>query len=176
MAGNLEVSATTVRHYIDVLTDLFLVRQLKPWHGNSRKRLVKTPKIYVRDSGIVHTLAGIKDIDDVMSHPLLGMSWEGFVIEQITELLPYGAQCSFFGSSDGIEVDLVIENLKMGTVAIEIKRTLTPSVTKGFKTACEEIKANARYYVIPEGDPYLLDKQTTAIGLAEFLHLIKAML
>lgn len=169
LGGNLAVSGTTVRHYIDVLSDLFLVRQLRPWHGNSRKRLVKTPKIFVRDSGIVHTLAGIRDINDITSHPLYGASWEGFVIEQITQHLPYGAQCSFYGSSDGMEIDLVIENLKSGTLAIEIKRTLSPSVSKGFRVACEEIDAQEQYYVIPEGEPYPLDKQTTAIGLSEFL-------
>ncbi|MDE3016852.1 MAG: ATP-binding protein [Pseudomonadota bacterium] len=172
LAGNLSVSGTTVRHYIDVLSDLFLVRQLKPWHGNSRKRLVKSPKIYVRDSGVVHMLAGIHSIDDIASHPLYGESWEGFVIEQITQLLPYGAQCSFYGSSDGVEIDLVIENLKAGTLAIEIKRTLSPSISKGFRVACEEIKAKERYYVIPEGEPYPLDKITTAVGLSEFLRLL----
>lgn len=172
LGGNLEISGTTVRHYIDVLTDLFLVRQLRPWHGNSRKRLVKTPKIYVRDSGVIHTLAGIKDIDDITSHPLCGASWEGFVIEQIVQHLPYGVQCSFYGSSDGMEVDLVIENLKCGTLAIEIKRTLSPSISKGFRIACEEIKAKERFYVIPEGNPFPLDKQTTAVGLSEFLRLL----
>lgn len=172
LGGHLEISGTTVRHYIDVLTDLFLVRQLRPWHGNSRKRLVKTPKIYVRDSGIIHTLAGIKDIDDITSHPLCGSSWEGFVIEQIVQHLPYGAQCSFYGSSDGMEVDLVIENLKCGTLAIEIKRTLSPSVSKGFRIACEEIQAKERFYLIPEGNPFPLDKQTTAVGLSEFLRML----
>lgn len=172
LGGNLEISGTTVRHYIDVLTDLFLVRQLRPWHGNSRKRLVKMAKIYVRDSGVMHTLANIKDIDDITGHPLIGASWEGFVIEQIAQLLPYGAQCSFYGSSDKVEVDLVIEHVKAGTMAIEIKRTLTPSISKGFRAACEEIKPKERYYLIPEGDPYPMDKETTAIGLSEFLRLL----
>jgi uncharacterized protein len=176
LGGNLEISGTTVHHYIDVLTDLFLIRQLKPWHGNSRKRLVKTPKIYVRDSGIMHTLVGIRDIDDIVSHLLCGASWEGFVIEQIVQHLPYGAQVSFFGSSDGVEVDLVIENLKCGTIAVEIKRTLSPSISKGFHIACEEIKAAKRFYVIPEGDAYPLGKETDAVGLSAFLKLLPTLI
>lgn len=176
LAANLSVSTTTVRHYIDVLCDLFLVRQLRPWHGNSRKRLVKTPKIYVRDSGIVHMLAGILNIDDITTHPLYGASWEGFVIEQIAQHLPYGAQLSFYRSASGSEIDLVVENLKLGTLAIEIKRTLTPSISKGFREACAEIEAKQRFYIIPEGESYPLDKETTAIGLCEFLRQLSVII
>jgi len=176
LAGNLDISANTVHNYIDILTGLYLIRQLRPWYGNTRKRLVKMPKIYVRDSGILHMLAGIKSIDEIISHPLYGETWEGFVIEQISHHLPYGAQSSFYRSAAGAEIDLVIENLKCGTVAIEIKRTQRPSLTKSFKMACEEIKATKRYYIIPKGEAYPLDKETDAIGLLEFLKLLPTLI
>jgi uncharacterized protein len=169
LAGNLAVSTTTVRNYLDTLTDLFLIRQLKPWHGNTKKRLVKTPKIYVRDSGILHSLIGIKDYNDLSSHPVYGMSWEGFVIEQILQRMPYRTEATFYGSSAGAEIDLILEAPNKGVYAIEIKRTVNPKISKGFRLGCEEIKPDKRFYVIPTDKSFLMDRETTAIGVEELI-------
>jgi len=172
LAGNLSISTTTVRNYLDTLTDLFLVRQLKAWHGNTKKRLVKIPKVYVRDSGILHALVGIKDYNDLSSHPLYGMSWEGFVIEQILQRMPYRTEATFYGSSAGAEIDLVLETPSKGVYAIEIKRTVSPKISKGFRLACDEIKPKQRFYVIPTKESYPMDKETLAIGVEELIALL----
>jgi predicted AAA+ superfamily ATPase len=172
IAANLSISTTTVKNYIDTLASFFLIRKLQPWHGNSKKRLVKTPKIYVRDSGLLHALTNIGSYNDIISHPLCGASWEGFVIEQILQNLPYKSEASYYRTSAGAEIDLVIETAKRETFAIEIKRTLSPKVSTGFKNGCEDIKPDKRYYVIPRGEAYPIDKNTQAIGLKEFLQII----
>ncbi len=169
LAANLSISTTTVRNYIDTLTDLFLVRQLRPWHGNSKKRLVKIPKVYVRDSGILHALVGINDYNDLSAHPLYSASWEGFVIEQILQKMPARTEATFYRTSAGAEIDLVLETPKHGTLAIEIKRTVEPKISKGFRFACDDIKPKRRYYVIPTSDTYPLDGETQAIGIEELI-------
>lgn len=169
IAANLSVTTTTVRNYIDTLCSFFLVRKLQPWHGNSKKRLVKTPKIYVRDSGLLHSLTNVSSYNDIISHPLCGASWEGFVIEQILQKLPYRAEVSYYRTRAGAEIDLIIETAKRETIAIEIKRTLSPKVSSGFKNGCEDIKPDKRFYIIPRGEAYNVDKDTQAIGLREFL-------
>jgi predicted AAA+ superfamily ATPase len=172
LAGNLSLSTTTVRNYIDTLTDLFLVRQLRPWHGNVKKRLVKTPKIYVRDSGLLHALAGITNYTDLSSHPIYGASWEGFIIEQIAQRMPSRTEITFYRSSAGAEIDLVLETLKDGVYALEIKRTVEPKLSKGFHLACEDIKPKRRFYIIPTQDSYAMDKNTQAIGIEELISLL----
>lgn len=172
LSKSLEISAGSIRDYIGVMTDLFLLRRLLPWHGNTRKRLVKAPRIYVRDSGLVHALTGLKTLDDITGHSLCGLSWEGFAIEQIVRKIPFGGEAFFYRSSAGEEIDLVLEMPGGNTMAIEIKRTSSPKLTGGFAGACEEIKAKRRFYVIPEGESYPLDKQTTAVGLRGFLRLL----
>ena len=169
IASNLSISATTVRNYIDTLSSFFLIRKLQPWHGNSKKRLVKTPKIYVRDSGLLHSLTNIGGYNDIISHPLCGASWEGFVIEQILQKLPYRSEVSYYRTRAGAEIDLIIETPKRETIAIEIKRTLSPKVSVGFKNGCNDIKPDKRFYIIPRGKAYPIDKETQAIGLGEFL-------
>ena len=168
IAGNLSISTTTVKNYIDILSSLFLLRKLPAWQGNSKKRLVKMPKIFVRDSGLLHSLTNLSSYNEIISHPLCGASWEGFVIEQILQKLPYRAEVSYYRTQAGAEVDLVIESSKE-VIAIEIKRTLSPKVSLGFRNACEDINPDKRYYIIPHGDAYPLDEQTLAIGLEEFL-------
>ncbi|MEZ5962457.1 MAG: DUF4143 domain-containing protein [Planctomycetota bacterium] len=108
LAASLGVSGNTVRHYLDVLTDLFMVRQLRPWSGNSIKRLVKAPKVYVRDSGLAHHLAHSQDLDILLGHPLRGATWEGFVLENILARLPNGWQASYYRTSAQAEIDLVL--------------------------------------------------------------------
>lgn len=176
LATSLEMSVSSVRDYMEVMSGLFLLRFLRPWSGNSKKRLIKAPKVYVRDSGIVHALANLKTFDELTGHSLCGFSWEGFVIEQILQTLPYGINASFYRSSDGNEIDLVLEMPNNAIIAIEIKRTSTPTISKGFHFACAEIGSTMRYYIIPKGDAYPLDAQTTAIGVIEFLRFLKAKL
>lgn len=169
LATSLEMSVSSVRSYLEVMSDLFLLRFLRPWNGNSRKRLVKSPKVYVRDSGLVHALTGLKTLDEVTGHSLCGFSWEGFVIEQILQKIPYGVDVSFYRSSTGNEIDLVLGRPQGHITAIEIKRSSSPRITHGFSNACREIGADTRYFVLPAGEAYPLDKQTTAIGLQAFL-------
>jgi uncharacterized protein len=169
LAGNLSLSVTTIRNYIDTLSDLFLVRHLRPWCSNSKKRLVKTPKVYVRDSGILHALAGINHYQDLSGHPIYGASWEGFIIEQILQCLPYRTEATFYRSSAGAEIDLVLETPRHGVVAIEIKRSLEPRISKGFRFGCEDIKPQHRFYVIPSTDSYSMDEETQALGIEELI-------
>lgn len=170
LAVSLEMSATSVKNYLEVLTDLFLLRFLRPWSGNSKKRLVKSPKVYVRDSGLLHALTNITTLDELINRSLCGASWEGFAIEQILQKMSYGTHAFFYRSAAGSEIDLILELPNGKKIAIEIKRTLSPSLSKGFRLGCEEIKPEKRFFIIPRGDAYPLDTETTAIGLAEFLY------
>ncbi|HET7713057.1 MAG TPA: ATP-binding protein, partial [Patescibacteria group bacterium] len=172
LAGSLGVSGHTVRRYLDVLVDLYMVRQLPPWSGNSTKRLVKTPKVYVRDPGLLHRLANIPDTETLLSHPLCGESWEGFALEQLLVHLPDFWTASYYRTGAQAEIDLVLEGPRQQVLAVEIKRTLTPQVSKGFRLGCEEIKATERYYVIPSGEQYPLGHETTAITIAALAHRI----
>jgi predicted AAA+ superfamily ATPase len=172
LATSLEMSVSSVRSYMEAMSDLFLIRFLRPWSGNSKKRLVKSPKVYVRDSGILHALTNLKTLDEITNHSLCGFSWEGFVIEQILQKIPYGIDVSFYRSSTGDEIDLILEMPQQNTVAIEIKRASAPKISKGFNNACDEIKAKKRYYILPKGEAYPLNKETIAIGLKEFLKIL----
>ncbi|MBF0244211.1 MAG: ATP-binding protein [Planctomycetes bacterium] len=169
LASSLGVSGNTVRHHLDVLGESFLVRQLPPWSGNSRKRLVKAPKVYIRDSGLAHALAGVSSLDMLLAHPLCGPSFEGFVVEQVALALPSAWRVSYYRSGAGAEADLVLEGPGGEVWVAEIKRTLRPVVGKGFRFACEDVGATAGFFIIPSGDAYPLDSQTQALGLREFL-------
>lgn len=146
LAANLDVSSPTIGRYLDLMTDLMLVRRLQPWFANVGKRLVKSPRVYVRDSGLLHSLLGISTFDGLLSNPILGSSWEGFVIEQIMAVAPRPVQPWFYRTSGGAEIDLVLE-FPNGLWAIEIKRSTSPSVSRGFYTACEDIKPIRRIVV-----------------------------
>lgn len=172
LALSLEMSVTSVKNYLEILSDLFLLRFLRPWSGNSKKRLIKSPKVYVRDSGLLHALTNITTLDELVNRSLCGLSWEGFVIEQILQRMPYRTQAYFYRSSAGAEIDLILELPNRKIFAIEIKRTLSPTLSKGFKLGCEEVKPDERFFIIPKGEAYLLDAKTTAIGLSEFIHSI----
>lgn len=121
LARNLMLDAPTVNHYLDVLVDLLLLRRLLPWQANVGKRLAKSPKLYVRDSGLVHALLGIETYDELLAHPVVGTSWEGFVIENILNALPANARCGFYRTATGVEMDLVIDLPRQGLWAIEVK-------------------------------------------------------
>ncbi|MFQ5487348.1 MAG: ATP-binding protein [Gammaproteobacteria bacterium] len=175
LAASLGVSGHTVRHYLDILTDLYMVRQLPPWSGNSRKRLTKSPKVYVRDSGLIHRLANIPELEILLGHPLCGASWEGFAIENLLHHMPDSWTATYYRTSAQAEIDLILEGPADQTFAIEIKRTLSPHINKGFRLGCEDIAATRRYYVIPEGEPYPLGADTVAIPLQNLIyHLAEA--
>jgi predicted AAA+ superfamily ATPase len=169
LANSLEISVGSVRNYMEVMADLFLIRFLRPWSGNSRKRLIKSPKVYVRDSGIVHALTNLKTLDEITGHSICGFSWEGFVMEQILQQIPFNVIPSYYRSSTGDEIDLVLELPSRKTLAIEIKRSSTPKLSKGFIHACQEIKPTQRYFIVPTGDGYQLDTKTEVISLQTFL-------
>jgi uncharacterized protein len=146
-ASGLGVSSTTVSRYLDLLVDLMLVRRLQPWHSNAGKRLMKSPKIFIRDAGLLHALLGIGSLEALLGHPVVGGSWEGYCIENLISVAPRGTEASFYRSAAGAEIDLVLK-LPDGQIwALEIKRTTTPKVTRGFHTAAEELRAEKRLLV-----------------------------
>jgi predicted AAA+ superfamily ATPase len=155
LGASLAISGQTVVRYIDLLCDLMLVRRLPAWHGNVGKRLVRAPKIYVRDSGIVHTLLGLADLEAVLSHPVAGASWEGFVIEQLIAAAP-AAEASFYRTSHGAEADLVLTFRDGETWLVEVKRSSAPTVSKGFHLAAADVGATRKLLVAPVGEPYSL--------------------
>ena len=153
LAASLAVSGQTVARYIDVLADLMLVRRLSAWHGNVGKRLVRAPKVYVRDSGIVHALLGMESLESVLGHPVAGGSWEGFVIEQLVAAAGH-AQASFYRTSHGAEADLVLTFRDGERWVIEVKRSSAPTVSKGFHLAAADVAATRKLVVAPVGAPF----------------------
>ena len=165
LARSLGVDAKTAASYIDLLVDLLLVRRLPSWRTNAGKRLVKSPKVYVRDSGLVHSLLGISDREALLSHPVVGASWEGFVVENLLAVSPGGADGYFYRSSGGAEIDLVL-NFPDGRLwAIEIKRSLTPRVERGFHSACKDLDPARKFVVYPGDETYPLSDDIQAISL-----------
>lgn len=167
LAGGLDVSAHTAKRYIELLEDLLLVRTLRPWAGNIKKRLVKAPKVYIRDSGIAHALLNLTTLDDVLGHPVVGASWEGFALENILSVVPDGATSWFYRTAAGAEIDLVIEQGLRQRMAIEIKRSLAPSVSKGFHLGCGDIKATHRYIVYPGAEQYPISNGVIVMPLVD---------
>lgn len=173
LASGLSVSAPTVVTYIDLLVDLLLVRRLPPYHANTGKRLVKSPKVYVRDSGLVHALLGIGDYNTLAGHPVVGPSWEGFVIENLLAAAPDRTTASFYRTAAGAEIDLVLDLPGAhGLWAIEIKRSLTASPGKGFHNAREDLKPKHSFIVYAGDDRYPVTKDITAIGIKEMASLL----
>jgi len=166
LARGLGVTGKTVSSYLDLLVDLLLVRRLPPWHRNIGKRLVKSPKVYVRDSGVVHALLGLVDREDVLGHPVVGQSWEGFVIENLILVAPERSEASFYRAAGGAEIDLVLSLPGRDPWAIEIKRSLEPKPAKGFHSACEDVKPEARFVVYAGEERYPLGNDVEAIGPA----------
>lgn len=147
LAEGLGVSGQTIGRYLDLLVDLMLVRRLQPWHENVGKRLVKSPKVYVRDSGIVHALLSICTTEGLLGHPVVGGSWEGFCIEALLAAAPAGTEPFFYRTSAGAELDLVLR-LPGGDIwAVEIKRTTAPKVSRGFHTGAEDVKAKRKLLI-----------------------------
>lgn len=175
LALGLEISAQTVTRYIDLLADLLLVRRLPPYRANLGKRLVKSPKTYVRDSGLVHALLGIEDYNALAGHPVNGGSWEGFAIENLLAAAPERTMASFYRTAAGAEIDLLLELPgKPGLWAIEIKRGQSTRPGKGFHGAREDLRP-ARCFVVHGGlDRYPISKEVEAIGLRELATMLQS--
>lgn len=151
---SLGVTSQTVANYLDLLVDLLLVRRLAPWHSNGNKRLVKSPRIYVRDSGLVHTLLGFANREAVLGHPVAGASWEGFVIENLVAAAPEGAEAYFYRTSAGAEIDLLLRFPDGLFWVFEIKRSLSPKVERGFHSASHDLQPDRKILVYPRSEPY----------------------
>ena len=165
LARSLGVDGKTVAKYLDLMVDLLLVRRLPPFHANVRKRLVKSPKTYIRDSGIVHTLLRLDDEDSVLGHPVAGMSWEGFVVETLIRAAPERTEASFYRTATGVEIDLVLEMPGNRRWAVEIKRSLAPKVEKGFRVALGDLGLDKAFLVYPGEERYPKGDGIEAIGL-----------
>lgn len=172
LAAGLAISAQSVTRYIDLLADLLLVRRLSPFHANLGKRLVKSPKVYVRDSGLVHALLGIADHDALAGHPVVGASWEGFVIENLLAAAPAGTRASFYRTAAGAEIDLLLELPGGRRWAVEIKSGLSPRLEKGFHFARQDLKPGKSFVVYSGDDRYPLGEDTEAIGLRELASIL----
>lgn len=164
----LGVDGKTVASYLDLLVDLMLVRRLEPWHANIGKRLVRSPRIYVRDTGILHALLGLGTMDDLLGHPVAGASWEGLVVETAHATMPDGTEAQFYRSGAGAEVDLVLTLPGGGCWAIEVKRSLVPKVERGFYHACEDLQPERRIVVYPGVEAFPLPNGIEVMSLRQF--------
>ena len=173
-ARSLGVDGKTVARYLDLMVDLLLVRRLPPYHINVNKRLVKSPKVYVRDSGVLHALLNIADREALFGHPILGASWEGFVIDNIASVVPEGTLLSFYRTAAGAELDLVLEFPGLSRRwAIEIKSSSAPRLTRGFYNALQDVKPDKAFAVYAGSERYPLSDGVEAIGLNEITGLIR---
>lgn len=170
LASGLGISGQSVVRYLDLLADLLLARRLAPWTANVGKRLVRSPKVYVRDSGIAHALLGIGDLDTLLGHPVAGPSWEGFAIENLVAAAPPGTQAGFYRTAGGAEADLVLALAPARLWAIEIKRSLAPKPERGFREACADLGARKRLIVYPGEERFSVGPGMEAIGLTELMH------
>ena len=173
LARNLDVDSKTVATYLDLLVDLLLVRRLPPWHANVGKRLVKSPKIYLRDTGVLHTLLQIPTLDALLGHPKLGDSWEGFAIENIAAALRGLARPYFYRTAAGAEIDLILD-FGSEIWAIEIKRNATPRLSKGFYIACDDLNPSRRMVVHGGKETFRLEGGIEAISLGDLMREISA--
>ena len=172
LSRGLGVDGKTVARYLDLLVDLLLVRRLPPFHANVGKRLVKSPKIYVRDSGIVHTLLGLDGRDATLGHPVAGGSWEGFVLENLLGAAPERTNAYFYRTAAGAEIDLLLEMPDKKLWAVEIKRGLAPKLDKGFHHAREDINPERSFVVYSGNERYPKSKGIEVISLGELSSLL----
>ena len=173
MARNLDASGVTVARYLDLMVDLLLVRRLRPWTFNIGKRLIKAPKVYVRDSGIAHSLLNISNYNDLLGHPVVGGSWEGFVIENLLSVLDQRIQPFYYRTAGGAEIDLVLEFGVNDLWALEIKRSSSPSLSKGFHQACDDLQPTRKYVVYSGDQSFPMKNDVTAISLANLMQVLQ---
>ena len=175
-ANSLDLTVPTVNRYIDFLEAAFILHRLSPFYLNIKKRLVKSPKLYIRDSGILHFLAGITDFENLQGHVLIGNSWEGYAIEQIKQLLPEELSCYYYRTHQGTECDLVLVRGTEPEMGIEIKYTAEPKPAKGFINAIEDLGTEKNYIITPKSETYPLSKTMSVCSLKDFiLHQMKEL-
>ena len=174
LAASLGVDAKTVASYLDLMVDLLLVRRLEPWYRNAGKRLVKSPKVYVRDCGLAHALLHIADKEALLSHPVAGFTWEGFIVETLLAAAPEGTEAHFYRTSNGTEVDLLLTLPNGKLWAVEIKRHAAPKVERGFHSACDDLRPARRFVVYPGTDRFRLDAHTEATGVVALARLLRS--
>ena len=167
LANSLDVTDKTVKAWVNALCDTYMVRTLEPYLANVGKRLVKSPKVYLTDSGILHSLLGIENKDALLSNPILGASWEGFVINQIINVAPARSKFFFYRTSTGDEIDLIVSAPNNKTYAFEVKHSLNPSVKKGFYNALETLSLTKAYVVYSGNESFQMNTDTTAIALSD---------
>lgn len=172
LARSLSVDGKTVAKYLDLMVDLLLVRRLQPWHMNVGKRLVKSPRVYIRDSGITHALLGLKDKEALSGHPIIGASWEAYVIENLISVAPEGTESYFYRTAAGAEIDLVLILPGNRICAVEIKRSLNPKPAKGFYQACIDLKPDFKFVVYPGNERFSISSGVTAINVIDLAQLI----
>ncbi|WP_243020323.1 ATP-binding protein [Simplicispira sedimenti] len=170
LARSLALDMRTVNRYLDLLVEMFLVRRLEPWHANLGKRLTKSPKLYVRDSGLLHALLGLPDEEALLGHPAVGASWEGFVLENLIAAAGTSASAHFYRTSGGAEVDLLLNWPSGECWAIEVKRSLAPKVERGFHSACEDLQPTRKLVIYPGDEPFPLGHGVQAMPLATLCH------
>jgi hypothetical protein len=169
LGANLEIDGKTVANYIDMLTDLLLIRRLAPWHGNVKKRLIKSPRYYIRDSGILHRLLGIENYDALLSNPVVGKSWEGFVVENIHSVLPRRSETTYYRTAAGAEIDLLIRMPSSEMWAVEIKYGVAPKLGKHFSKTCDDVGAHRKYVLYGGDDEFPVGDDVTVISLPRLM-------
>jgi len=169
LASSFGVTPPTATHYRSILEQMFLVRALPAWHANLKKRLVKSPRVYIRDSGLLHSLLGLSSLDDLLAHPVAGKSWEGFVLEQILETARGRLEASYFRTHAGAEIDLVIHRGRKILALAEVKLGLKPSLSRGFHEARKDLGLPKAWVIYSGGERYPLGSGVEAVGLDQFL-------
>jgi uncharacterized protein len=175
LARSMAIDGKTVARYLDLLVDLMLVRRLPPYLTNHGKRVMRSPKVYVRDSGVVHSLLGIRDLDALLGHPVCGGSWEGFVIENLIRVAPARTTAMYYRTAMGAEIDLLLEIPGQGLWAIDIKLGSATPPAKGFHIACDDVKPTHRFAVNGGDERYPLRRDTEVIGVRELTGMIAAL-
>jgi len=176
LSRSLMLSAKSVTSYVDLFTDLLLVRKIPPYFANIKKRLVKSPKVYIRDSGLLHGLLGIRDFENLLGHPIIGNSWEGFVLENLINCSPTGTKSSFYRTSGGAEVDLVLELPgKQAPWVFEVKHGIMGKLNKGFYYAVEDIAPEKSFVVHKGKDSFPIDQQTEALSLFDACKMLEQL-
>lgn len=174
LAKGLGISGKSAARYLDILVDLLLLRRLRPWHSNVGKRLVKSPKVYIRDSGLLHSLLDIDSLDTLLGHPVVGNSWEGFVIENLIDNNSiHQYQAYFYRTQRGAEIDLLLTKGGNPEIAIEVKRASNPKAGKGFHIACDDMGIEHRYVVYPGTEAYRLSSELWVTPLADLMRTLR---
>jgi uncharacterized protein len=174
IADSLAVSAPTVNHWADILEGTFIVRRVQPYFTNAKKRLVKSPKIYLRDSGLLHSLLSLSTVDDIFGHPSAGASWEGFVIEQVLSVVPETWRWNYYRTHKGAEMDLVLFPPQSKPVGIEIKMSKSPVLGRGFHEAFKDLECKSAYCLYSGDDYYKMRENVYALPLSQIDRLAAA--